>query len=157
MRRSPLLFALWFLPLAALVGAGLGCAAYRIQHTAAPAPVRPDVLESTAPSAAFRALSADSQAARVRGELAAAKESAAKRGEYSCCIEPSCDHCLLADGKCTCRDEVELMGPGCGECMQGWIEGRGAVDGVDVWQVLEQRLHEHRQSSAPPELKPPKR
>ena len=157
MRRTPLLFALWFLPLAALVGAGLGCAAYRYQHAAAPAPIRPDVLESTAPSAQFRALSPDAQAACVRGELVAAKEAAAKRGEYSCCIEPSCDHCLLAEGKCTCRDEVELMGPGCGECMQGWLEGRGAVAGVDVWQVLEQRVEEHRHASPPPEPEPPKR
>jgi len=157
MRRSPLLFALWFLPVSALAGAGLGCAAYRYQHAAPVASDTPFVVDSRAPSAEFRGLAPDAQAARVRGELAAAKEAAAKRGEYSCCIHPSCDHCLLAEGKCTCRDEVELMGPGCGECMQGWIEGLGAVAGVDVWQVLSQRLEEHHHSEPPAEPQPPRR
>ena len=141
MRRSAALFALWFLPFAALSGAGLGCAAYRYQHQAA------------VDHGGAAKTSAAAVPQRLRAEVDGAKGDLARGGKYACCIKPSCDYCLLHEGECTCREMVEMMGPGCGECTQGWLEGRGAVPGVDVGQFLDERAAAHRhdtQTANPP-------
>ena len=136
------------------------CAAYQAQHQAA-VPAAADA-HATAPAAVrpsgeFSELTPDGQIARVRGEVEEAKANLARQGRYSCCIKPPCTECLLKYGQCHCRDAVRKQGPCCGECTEGWIEGKGAVEGVTAWELLERKkklLDEtNRQKSG--EEKPP--
>jgi hypothetical protein len=132
-------------PFARLLGLSLAlflaaCAAYQSQHgsapqagpqAAAPAVVRP--------SGEFSELAPDGQIARIRGEVAEVKATLARQGRYACCVEPPCTECLLKYGQCHCRDVIREQGPCCGECTEAWIEGRGAVEGVTAWEVLERK------------------
>jgi hypothetical protein len=137
------------------------CAAYQTQHLAAvPAPSADS--HETAPAAVrptgeFSELAPDGQIARVRGEVEMTKAVLAQQGRYSCCIKPACTECLLKYGQCHCRDVVRKEGPCCGECTEGWIEGKGTVEGVTAWELLERKkkmLDEtNRQKSG--EEKPP--
>jgi hypothetical protein len=120
------------------------CAAYQAQHT----PPRPVVagpedtaatLEAISPPGDFTALGDGAQVSRIKGEVEQAKESLARKGQYSCCVRPACSQCLLKYGHCRCREAVKKDGPCCGECTEAWIEGRGAVEGVTAWDILEKK------------------
>jgi hypothetical protein len=151
-------------PLARLLGLSLAlllaaCAAYQAQHQAAapPADSHQTTPAAVRPSGEFSELAPDGQIARVRGEVDEVKASLARQGRYSCCINPPCTECLLKYGQCHCRDVVRQQGPCCGECTEGWIEGKGTVEGVNAWELLERKkkmLDEaNRQKSG--EEKPP--
>lgn len=150
-----------FLSLGAALLLAAGCAAYRAQHQGAAGPAADSSPEASPvavnPSGEFSELRPDLQVARVKGEVAAAKASLAQQGRYSCCVEPSCNECLLKYGQCHCRDVVRKDGPCCGECTEAWIEGRGVVEGVNAWDILlreRKKLEEaNRQKSG--EEKPP--
>jgi hypothetical protein len=118
----------------------VACAAYREQHgspaaggssAAAPAAIRP--------GAEFSGLTEDQQIARIRGEVEEVKTDLHQQGRYECCVEPACTECLLKFGECHCREAVRQEGPCCGECTEAWIEGRGTVEGVTAWELLERR------------------
>jgi hypothetical protein len=120
------------------------CAAYQAQHT----PPRPVVagpegdaalLAAVRPPGDFTALGDDAQISRIKGEVEQAKENLARKGQYACCVRPACSQCLLKYGHCHCREAVKKDGPCCGECTEAWIEGRGAVEGVTAWQILEKK------------------
>ncbi|MEA2692293.1 MAG: hypothetical protein QOJ16_1680 [Acidobacteriota bacterium] len=145
--------ALAFLAAALLALSPLaGCAAYNYQHApaparkaqAAPVPVKPAPPE-------FKKLRSDAQTAQVRGEAEETKDNLAAQGHYSCCIKPACNECLLRRGECHCRDMVMKDSP-CGECTQAWIDGRGAVDGVNPIDLLKRKeaAVEGEKSSKPP-------
>jgi hypothetical protein len=130
-------------PLTRLLGLGLAlalaaCAAYEAQHappptSAAASPGNPDAeLAAILPPP-------DSQLTRIRGEVDETREALAEQGKYSCCVRPACTECLLKHGECHCRDHIHQQGP-CGECTQGWIEGRGTVEGMDAKNLLERKL-----------------
>ena len=108
------------------------CAAYQAQHGAAAARTAESgqAAATVRPSGEFSKLSPDQQAARVRGEAEEAKASLARQGRYACCIHPSCNECLHKYGQCHCRDAVRKEGPCCGECTEGWLEGKGTVEGA---------------------------
>ncbi|HET9209208.1 MAG TPA: hypothetical protein VFR03_02355 [Thermoanaerobaculia bacterium] len=120
------------------------CAAYQAQHTppravqAGPEDVSA-TLEAIAPSGDFTALGDGPQVSRIKGEVEQAKASLARKGQYSCCVRPACSQCLLKYGHCRCREAVKKDGPCCGECTEAWIEGRGAVEGVTAWDILEKK------------------
>jgi hypothetical protein len=134
-------------PLTRLLGLGLAlalaaCAAYEAQHapppsSAAAAPGNPDaeLAAILPPSGAFSELTPDGQIARIRGEVEQTKDVLAEEGKYACCVQPACTECLLKHHQCHCRDHIHQQGP-CGECTQGWIEGRGAVEGIDARDLL---------------------
>ena len=63
-------------------------------------------------------------------------EELKQAGQYDCCVRPACRQCAITAGECHCQQVVEKDGPCCGECTQGWVEGRGEVPGVDREQVL---------------------
>jgi hypothetical protein len=120
------------------------CAAYQAQH----APPREVVagpedtdatLEAIRPPGDFTALDDGVQISRIKGEVEQAKENLTRKGQYSCCVRPACSQCLLKYGHCHCREAVKKDGPCCGECTEAWIEGRGAVEGVTAWQILEKK------------------
>jgi hypothetical protein len=133
------------------------CAAYKAQHDAGMAPGHnhPDAgaRAGEAPGAEFTELPEAAQLARVRGETEAMKAQLAKTGRYACCVEPPCTECLLKYGECHCRETVRKEGPCCGECTEAWVEGRGAVEGVSAWEILERKKDMLRQNgggAAPP-------
>jgi hypothetical protein len=127
------------------------CAPYRAQHAshrpaAGAAPAASPVTPPAPGGAAGRRLSL------VRGEIAEIKESLAREGHYNCCVRPSCNECLLQRGECHCRLDVEKKGPCCGECTEAWIEGKGAVEGVSAWELLQRKkdLLQQKTGGQPP-------
>ncbi|HEY7216445.1 MAG TPA: hypothetical protein VIC28_17620 [Thermoanaerobaculia bacterium] len=133
------------------------CAAYQAQHQPAkpPAVAQEIAPVSVRPEGEFSELRPDLQIARVKSELQEIKSNLAQQGAYSCCVEPPCTECLLRRGHCPCRDMVRKKAAACGECTQGWVEGRGIVEGVDAKEVVERRQKLNAQSNAgetpPPE------
>ncbi len=120
------------------------CAAYQAQHTpprrVVAGPEDTDAtLEAIRPPGDFTALDDGAQVSHIKGEVEQAKESLARKGQYSCCVHPACSQCLLKYGHCHCREAVKKDGPCCGECTEAWIEGRGAVEGVTAWDILEKK------------------
>lgn len=147
MRRRPILLA-FTAGLALALAAG--CAAYRHQHGPAPAASPASAAPASRPAAEeFQRLGTPDQLATVRGEVAEVKRNLAEEGRYNCCIEPSCNECLLRDGECHCRQIVEKEGPCCGECTEGWIEGRGAVEGLNALELLRRKQHMLHQGQPP--------
>ncbi len=66
-----------------------------------------------------------------------------EKGEYNCCVQPSCSWCALHEGSCECFNNIqegEAVCPGCG---LGWHNGEGVVDGVDSSGVQWNITHEH--------------
>lgn len=136
-------------PFARLLGLAMSllltaCAAYQAQHAPAPAPAAGSAPEYDLPGTAhpagdFSALSDGAQVSRIRGEVEEAKANLARKGQYTCCVRPACSQCLLKYGHCHCREAVKKDGPCCGECTEAWIEGRGAVEGVTAWDILEKK------------------
>lgn len=140
MPRKPLV-RLFSLLLAVLLTA---CAAYQAQHTppravqAGPEDV-PATLEAIRPPGDFTALDDGAQVSRIKGEVEQAKENLARKGQYSCCVRPVCSQCLLKYGHCHCREAVKKDGPCCGECTEAWIEGHGAIEGLDALELLRRK------------------
>jgi hypothetical protein len=129
--------------LLAAVLSAVACAAYTHQHSAAAAEhiFLPASAQAVAPAAAeFRSLPEGAQGARVRGEVEEAKANLAKDGRYRCCVRPSCNECLLKRGECHCREVAAKKGPCCGECTEAWIEGHGAIEGIDALDLLRRKL-----------------
>lgn len=131
-------------PRSALLAAGfgllIGCAAYQAQHAGSTRAEAPgDAPAAAAAPAAFRAQDGRAQLAEVKGELDHLKHELHARGQYDCCVEPACNECLLRDGECHCREVIESEGPCCGECTGAWVAGRGAVEGIQAWEVLERK------------------
>jgi hypothetical protein len=125
----------------ALLGTVLlaACAAYQAQHSGGgSAPAGHDHAVH-APSAEFSELPGDEQIARVRGEAGEAKRRLAAQGKYACCVRPACNQCLHKYGECHCREVAQKQGPCCGECTEAWLEGRGAIEGVTAWELLERK------------------
>lgn len=121
MRRETLIRSCGLLLALTLVA----CAAYKAQHA------------SRRPAAA--AGGHDHATLTLLNEAAAVKARLHQEGKYACCIEPACAQCLLASGECHCREEIRQGGPGCGECIDGWIEGKGTVEGVNAGELLERK------------------
>lgn len=123
-----------------LIGLVAACVAYREQHARGVEEASHSHHQHhAAPSAEFTALPDNEQLARVRGEVEEAKKNLEKQGKYACCVRPACNECLLKYGECHCREAVRQKGPCCGECTEAWVEGRGAVEGVSAWELLERK------------------
>jgi predicted Zn-ribbon and HTH transcriptional regulator len=128
------------------------CAAYQAQHSGGSgaeekgplAPADPHA-HHAAPSAEFLEMSDGEQLARVRGEVEETKKNLERQGKYACCVRPACNECLLKYGECHCREAVRDQGPCCGECTEAWVEGRGAVEGIEAWELLERKKQQVRE------------
>ncbi len=60
---------------------------------------------------------------QTRRQLDAAK----KQISHTCCAKPSCDACALRQGGCACGAQVKAGYGGCGECVESWQAGLGAI------------------------------
>jgi hypothetical protein len=137
--------ALRCLALTAALGLA-ACAAFQAQHarpaeTAGAGTLAP----SEEPGREFKELATSTQLVRVRGEVEETRWNLGSEGKYSCCVEPPCSECLLKHGECNCRAEVRNKRPSCGECTQGWVEGRGVVAGVSALELLERKKQQVRE------------
>lgn len=84
---------------------------------------------------AFPDLTFEEQHSRLTGELEAAKAGLAAKGEYRCCVMPTCNWCLMNDKHCGCAAHLEAGEGVCGECGQSWTMGRGVLPGVNPEDV----------------------
>jgi hypothetical protein len=157
MRRSTR-FRCCALPFALALAA---CAAYQSQHgiIRAPATASPAVAAASAEAAAitpvppgkeFTELPDGRQVAIVRGQTDEVKKNLAAKGRYACCVRPACNECLLKRGECHCREVATKGGPCCGECTEAWVEGRGAIEGLKAWDLLERRRQMLDRAPSPP-------
>ncbi len=87
--------------------------------------------------------SPESQLVKVKKELKDIKAVLAKEGEYNCCIQPTCNWCVLHDGDCECYDNLKAGKEVCPECGLGWHNGQGVVEGITASQVKWNITHEH--------------
>lgn len=53
----------------------------------------------------------------------------------SCCIKPSCDVCVQNFGKCTCLEDLKAGRPVCGECINGYKEGKGKLKLISIPEI----------------------
>lgn len=83
----------------------------------------------------FASLSFDLQHSSLLKDLEAAKAGLAAKGEYRCCVIPSCNWCLINDKHCTCAAHLEEGEAVCGSCGQSWAMGRGVLPGVELRDV----------------------
>ncbi len=121
------------------------CAVYQAQHQpqhqAQPATALSEGPPLSAPAddnlvIRFREQPEAVQQATLLSNLETYKSQLVAQGKYNCCVSPGCNECVIRNGECHCRRVVEKDGPCCGECTQGWIEGRGNVEGVNREEIL---------------------
>ena len=94
---------------------------------------------------AFADMSFEEQHSHLSSELETAKAALMAKGEYRCCVLPSCNWCLINDKHCKCATHLEEGGGVCGGCGQSWAMGRGVLPGVDPEDVKwgPGAVHEH--------------
>src|SRR5579871_6687239 len=80
----------------------------------------------------------DAQQLRRQVETATAK--AAGKGEFACCIQPTCSWCMLQIGKCTCALGVGSGRWACRECHGGWEAGQGRIPGKSRDDVRKMKI-----------------
>jgi len=91
------------------------------------------------------ASSADQKLQVIRADIQALKTELGQAGEYSCCIQEGCSMCLLHEGACPCKHELEGGRHVCVECYAGWQQGKGAVQGISKEAVTTSFVkHEHK-------------
>jgi len=97
------------------------------------------------PETSGSAMSAEPEAEleQIKTRLEEVKSQLFSKGEYNCCIEPSCDWCALHEGSCSCHNNLEAGEAVCPGCGLGWHNGQGAIDGVDPDDVKWNITHEH--------------
>ena len=98
---------------------------------------------------------ASAELAAARRDMDAAKKKLAEEGLYSCCVKPACDLCARTNGSCICAANLAAGKGTCGECLEGWKTGRGAVKGVrkqDVTLLPSDRQKAKGGGAPPPEL-----
>ena len=83
----------------------------------------------------FADLSFDEQLASIVNDTETAKKGLAAKGEYNCCVMPTCNWCLINDKHCGCAIDLNKGESVCGECGQAWAVGRGIISGVEAEDV----------------------
>lgn len=73
---------------------------------------------------------------QTREMLIRVKEKLRAEKKYDCCLkEPYCDWCALKEGTCPCGPNLGFGEAVCPDCVKGWREGKGALEGVDPADV----------------------
>ena len=73
--------------------------------------------------------------AKVRADIQTLKMQLAPEGKYACCIDESCDFCLLHEGECECAKDLQKGKHVCIECYAGWQQGRGNIPKIKKGDV----------------------
>ena len=119
-----------------------GCSAYQAQKASGQTEESFSRSEAVQPKgdekilAEFETKPTGIKQATIISELDIYKLDLASQGKYNCCVEPSCNECAINHGECVCRFAIKKGGPCCGECTGAWLDGRGAVPGIDKEEIL---------------------
>ncbi len=93
---------------------------------------------------------------QARAKMDQAKAKLTAEGKYACCVKPTCDMCAAANGSCNCAVNVSQGKGSCGECLEGWQSGKGALKGIDAKKVTlltsDQQAMPDDGAPRPPEL-----
>lgn len=89
----------------------------------------------------------DQRLGNIKAELSLLKSELAEKGNYSCCVQPACDWCLLYEGSCQCYNGIKAGKEVCAGCGLGWHNGKGVVKGIDAKKVKWNITHEHGEGS----------
>ena len=68
-------------------------------------------------------------------KIEAMKEALLKEGLYDCCMKPGCTLCISQDQRCDCYLDIARKDPICGECFEGYKEGRGKLKLVSIVEL----------------------
>jgi hypothetical protein len=74
-------------------------------------------------------------ARRLHSEMERVTQTAARKGQYNCCIAPACGFCAAHMAMCPCGKNAAAGKPVCRECKGGWDVGEGRVQGVNAAAV----------------------
>ncbi|HZO90180.1 MAG TPA: hypothetical protein VFB38_17765 [Chthonomonadaceae bacterium] len=74
-------------------------------------------------------------ARRLHSELERVSQAAARKGQYTCCINPPCEFCAVHMAMCPCGKNLAAGKAVCRECKGGWDVGEGRIPGVNAAEV----------------------
>ena len=74
-------------------------------------------------------------AKKLHTELEHVTQAAAKKGNYTCCINPPCEFCAVHMASCPCGKMLASGKGVCRECKGGWDVGEGRLSGVKAEDV----------------------
>jgi hypothetical protein len=77
----------------------------------------------------FQSRNSLEQLAQLNAELVAMKKQLGDEDLYACCIYGGCNMCPLGEAQCACRKNLEAGESVCVECKDGWVAGKGSVEG----------------------------
>lgn len=101
--------------------------------------------EAASPPATDAPKSSEEKLQDIHANIKALKTELAQDGKYVCCIDESCNFCLLHEGSCPCLKELENGEHVCVECYAGWQQDRGIAKNIKKEQVTTSFLkHEHK-------------
>jgi len=72
---------------------------------------------------------------KVKADIQELKAKLAPEGKYACCIDESCNYCLLHEGECDCAKDLQKGEHVCVECYAGWQQGKGNIPKITKEQV----------------------
>jgi len=91
--------------------------------------------EQVEPKTAFADLPFEEQHATIMVKLQTVKQDLSNKGEYTCCIMPTCNWCLINSKHCACAGHLVKGETVCNGCVVGWKLGHGNVKGVQLENV----------------------
>ncbi|MBI4419030.1 MAG: hypothetical protein HY563_09640 [Ignavibacteriales bacterium] len=89
-------------------------------------------------AAAADSLRSDSVKTRVTlsvAERERLREWLMREGRYDCCTKPGCTECITSRDSCGCSLAIKQKDPICGECLDGYKEGRGKFKLVSIVEL----------------------
>ncbi len=104
---------------------------------------KPLVESEEASEASSTLMSPEAELEQIKSRLEALKTHLFDQGKYNCCVQPSCDWCVLHEGACGCFTNLQAGEAVCPGCGLGWHNGQGVVEGIDADAVKWNITHEH--------------
>ena len=83
----------------------------------------------------FTELAFADQHAMLVKNLEASKAGLAAKGEYTCCVIPTCNWCIINEKHCGCAPHLQKGKGVCGSCGQSWAMGRGVLPEISAEDV----------------------
>jgi len=82
------------------------------------------------------------------GEREELRERLMREGRYECCVKPGCTECIGKRDSCGCYLDIRKDDPICGECFDGYKEGRGKLKLVSIVELekIRKNAQEEKQS-----------
>ena len=75
------------------------------------------------------------------------REALMREGRYDCCIKPGCMECIRNIDSCKCYFDIKNEDPICGECLDGYKEGKGKLKLVSIVELEKIRNTKERKEN----------